>query len=157
LDGGNARPDDTLLHHRAYGAEYGSRRRNRPANALHIPGTTLTAAGCMPAAITVSIGMRSPFAGNLARQDRDTTGRSVTQHLGSDFRSGTVLATERALSSRHVSTSAYRDRQACVAKILVSAEGMMDAPADTVYGYVADMRERHPRFLPDAFWGFRVE
>jgi hypothetical protein len=44
-----------------------------------------------------------------------------------------------------------------VAKILVYAEGMVDAPADTVYGYIADMREHHPRFLPDAFSGFRVE
>jgi len=30
------------------------------------------------------------------------------------------------------------------------------APADTVYGYIADMRE-HPRFLPPAFSDFRVE
>ena len=33
----------------------------------------------------------------------------------------------------------------------------MDAPADTVYGYIADMREHHPRFLPPAFSDFRVE
>ena len=32
----------------------------------------------------------------------------------------------------------------------------MGAPADTVYGYIADMRE-HPRFLPPAFSDFRVE
>lgn len=33
----------------------------------------------------------------------------------------------------------------------------MDAPAETVYGYIADMREHHPRFLPPAFSDFRVE
>ena len=33
----------------------------------------------------------------------------------------------------------------------------MDAPADTVYRYVADMREHHPHFLPPAFSDFRVE
>lgn len=33
----------------------------------------------------------------------------------------------------------------------------MDAPADTVYRYIADMREHHPRFLPPAFSAFRVE
>ncbi len=35
-----------------------------------------------------------------------------------------------------------------MAMIVVSAEGMVDAPADTVYRYIADMREHHPRFLP---------
>jgi Polyketide cyclase / dehydrase and lipid transport len=39
----------------------------------------------------------------------------------------------------------------------VSAERMVDAPADTVYRYVADMREHHPRFLPPAFSDFQVE
>ena len=33
----------------------------------------------------------------------------------------------------------------------------MDAPADTVYRYLADMREHHPRFLPPAFSDFQVE
>ena len=33
----------------------------------------------------------------------------------------------------------------------------MDAPADAVYRYIADMREHHPRFLPPAFSDFRVE
>ena len=33
----------------------------------------------------------------------------------------------------------------------------MDAPPETVYGYIADMREHHPRFLPPAFSDFRVE
>lgn len=44
-----------------------------------------------------------------------------------------------------------------MARIVVSAEGMVGAPADTVYGYIADMREHHPRFLPPAFSDFRVE
>ena len=33
----------------------------------------------------------------------------------------------------------------------------MGAPADTVYGYLADMRDHHPRFLPPAFSDFQVE
>ena len=33
----------------------------------------------------------------------------------------------------------------------------MDAPPDTVYGYLADMRDHHPRFLPPAFSDFQVE
>ena len=44
-----------------------------------------------------------------------------------------------------------------MAKMLVSAERMVDAPADVVYRYVADMHEHHPHFLPPAFSGFRVE
>ncbi len=44
-----------------------------------------------------------------------------------------------------------------MAKIVVSAEGAVDAPAETVYGYIADMSEHHPRFLPPAFSDFRVE
>jgi hypothetical protein len=39
----------------------------------------------------------------------------------------------------------------------MSAEGAVEAPAETVYGYIADMREHHPRFLPPAFSDFRVE
>ena len=39
----------------------------------------------------------------------------------------------------------------------VSAERMVDAPADRVYRYIADMREHHPRFLPSAFSDFQVE
>ena len=31
------------------------------------------------------------------------------------------------------------------------------APAEVVYGYLADMREHHPRFLPPAFEDFKVE
>src|SRR5947209_12058959 len=41
--------------------------------------------------------------------------------------------------------------------IRVSAEQPIDAPAETVYSYIADMREHHPRFLPPAFSDFRVE
>ena len=33
----------------------------------------------------------------------------------------------------------------------------MDAPAETVYRYIADMRDHHPRFLPPAFSDFQVE
>ena len=33
----------------------------------------------------------------------------------------------------------------------------MDAPADTVYRYLADMRGHHPRFLPPAISDFQVE
>ena len=53
--------------------------------------------------------------------------------------------------------SARCDKQACVAKMVVSAEGAVDAPTETVYGYIADMREHHPRFLPPAFSDFQVE
>lgn len=41
--------------------------------------------------------------------------------------------------------------------IHVSAERAVDAPANAVYGYIADMREHHPRFLPPAFSDFEVE
>ena len=44
-----------------------------------------------------------------------------------------------------------------MARIMASAEGTVDAPAETVYRYIADMREHHPRFLPPAFSDFRVE
>lgn len=42
-------------------------------------------------------------------------------------------------------------------KVQVSAEGLVHAPAEVVYGYLADMREHHPKFLPPAFSGFEVE
>ena len=41
--------------------------------------------------------------------------------------------------------------------IHVSTERGIDAPADTVYGYIADHREHHPHFLPPAFSDFEVE
>jgi uncharacterized protein YndB with AHSA1/START domain len=44
-----------------------------------------------------------------------------------------------------------------MAKVSVSAERTVDAPAATVYRYIADMREHHPHFLPPAFSDFRVE
>ena len=43
-----------------------------------------------------------------------------------------------------------------MAQILVTAEKTVNAPADTVFGYVRDMRE-HPNFLPPAFSDFQVE
>jgi polyketide cyclase/dehydrase/lipid transport protein len=44
-----------------------------------------------------------------------------------------------------------------MAMIHVCAERRVDAPAATVYGYLADMREHHPRFLPSSFSDFEVE
>jgi hypothetical protein len=44
-----------------------------------------------------------------------------------------------------------------VAKIVASAAGPVAAPAETVYGYIADMREHHPHFLPPAFSDYHVE
>jgi uncharacterized protein YndB with AHSA1/START domain len=43
-----------------------------------------------------------------------------------------------------------------MAEILVTAEKIVNAPADTVFGYLRDMRE-HPKFLPPAFSDFEVE
>ena len=44
-----------------------------------------------------------------------------------------------------------------MATIRVSAERTIEAPASDVYRYVADMREHHPHFLPEAFSDFTVE
>ena len=33
----------------------------------------------------------------------------------------------------------------------------VSAPADTVFGYIRDMREHHPKFLPPEFSDFQVE
>jgi uncharacterized protein YndB with AHSA1/START domain len=44
-----------------------------------------------------------------------------------------------------------------VGTIHVSAERTVDAPPETVYSYLSDMREHHPRFLPPAFSDFQVE
>jgi uncharacterized membrane protein len=41
--------------------------------------------------------------------------------------------------------------------IQVSSEQAIGAPAETVYSYLADMRNHHPRFLPPAFSDFEVE
>ena len=40
--------------------------------------------------------------------------------------------------------------------IEVTAERMVNAPAETVYGYIRDMHT-HPKFLPPAFSDFHVE
>jgi hypothetical protein len=44
-----------------------------------------------------------------------------------------------------------------MARVEAFAEGAVGAPADTVYRYIADMREHHPHFLPSAISDFRVE
>ncbi len=41
--------------------------------------------------------------------------------------------------------------------ITASAERAIEAPPETVYGYLADMREHHPKFLPPAYTDFTVE
>ena len=41
--------------------------------------------------------------------------------------------------------------------VQVSAERTIEAPAETVYRYLADAREHHHRFLPPAFSEFEVE
>ena len=43
-----------------------------------------------------------------------------------------------------------------MAKVVASAERSIDAPADRVYGYLADMNQRQ-RFLPPAFSDFQIE
>ena len=43
-----------------------------------------------------------------------------------------------------------------MAKVVASAERGIDAPADEVYSYLADMHQ-HQRFLPPAFSDFQVE
>jgi uncharacterized protein YndB with AHSA1/START domain len=50
-----------------------------------------------------------------------------------------------------------RGMTGCMARNVVSTEATVDAPAETVYRYLADMRDHHPRFLPPAFSDFRVE
>ena len=44
-----------------------------------------------------------------------------------------------------------------MAPLEVSSVRAISAPADTVYGYIANMREHHPNFLPPAFSDFQVE
>lgn len=43
-----------------------------------------------------------------------------------------------------------------VGTVQATAQRVIDLPADTVYGYLADMRHHHPNFLPPAFSGFEV-
>ncbi|MGH2849403.1 MAG: SRPBCC family protein, partial [Solirubrobacteraceae bacterium] len=44
-----------------------------------------------------------------------------------------------------------------MATITVSADRAIAAAPETLYGYIADMREHHPHFLPPAFSDFQVE
>jgi uncharacterized protein YndB with AHSA1/START domain len=44
-----------------------------------------------------------------------------------------------------------------VGTIHVAEERLIQAPPEQVYGYLADMREHHHRFLPPAFSDFEVE
>lgn len=44
-----------------------------------------------------------------------------------------------------------------MAPISAFAERTIPAPAAQVYGYIADMRVHHPRFLPPPFLDFQVE
>jgi hypothetical protein len=44
-----------------------------------------------------------------------------------------------------------------MSKISVTAERAIDAPASAVYGYIANYRDHHPRFLPPAFSDLQVE
>ncbi len=41
--------------------------------------------------------------------------------------------------------------------VRAAVDRTLAAPADVVYGCIADMRDHHPRFLPPAFSGFEVE
>jgi uncharacterized protein YndB with AHSA1/START domain len=43
-----------------------------------------------------------------------------------------------------------------MAKVVASAERNIDAPADEVYSYLADMHQ-HQQFLPSAFSDFQIE
>jgi len=43
-----------------------------------------------------------------------------------------------------------------MAKVVASAQGIVDAPADKVYSYLADMHQ-HQQFLPPAFSDFQIE
>jgi len=51
----------------------------------------------------------------------------------------------------------FREEVHDVAEIEVAAEGLVRAPADRVYGIIADYRQHHPRILPPAFQDLRVE
>lgn len=42
-------------------------------------------------------------------------------------------------------------------RLSVVEEGRIGAPADRVYGYIADLREHHQRFLPPSFGEIRIE
>ncbi len=44
-----------------------------------------------------------------------------------------------------------------MAQLRVQSERTVPAPAPVVYGYIADYRQHHPKFLPPAFSDFEVE
>ena len=44
-----------------------------------------------------------------------------------------------------------------MAELSVVAESQIGAPADTVYSYIADLREHHQQFLPPSFGEIRIE
>jgi len=44
-----------------------------------------------------------------------------------------------------------------MASIRAAGEGRIGAPAERVYGIIADYRQHHPRILPGAFSGLTVE
>ena len=44
-----------------------------------------------------------------------------------------------------------------MAQIRIEADGMVDAPAERVYGILADYERHHPKILPPAFSDFHVE
>jgi hypothetical protein len=44
-----------------------------------------------------------------------------------------------------------------MAVIHASADALVDASPEQVYGYLSDMHGHHPRFLPPAFSDFKVE
>ncbi|MGH7921057.1 MAG: hypothetical protein ACREQM_14105 [Candidatus Dormibacteraceae bacterium] len=50
-----------------------------------------------------------------------------------------------------------QNKKRTTSRLEASAERVVVASAATVYGYIADMREHHPRFLPPAFSEFEVE
>ena len=42
-------------------------------------------------------------------------------------------------------------------EVVASAERIINAPAERVYGYIRDYREHHPRILPPAFSPLQIE
>ena len=66
-------------------------------------------------------------------------------------------AERRSLDGVRADVDARRRGDRGVVKISVSAERRIDAPAARVYGYLADFRDHHHRFLPRQFGDFEVE
>ena len=54
-------------------------------------------------------------------------------------------------------TCSQDGKEALMGTVQVIAERVVHAPAEAVYGYIADMREHHHRFLPPAFSDFGVD